>query len=261
MSGDVEIRLCTEEEVEESWELERKVWAPFNWQAQGATGVDYFPELHLVAVSDGTLVGTIDGCPLDWDGDPTHLPVSGWTGMIEAAKQGFAGLSPRWVGAIGTSVDPDFEGGGLAGRLLVALRDAAFELGYVGVAAPVRPVARWRMPQLSLDEYAVQRLPDGRHFDPWVRVHERIGGRIVAVCEQSANFVGDREDWEGWLGMRLPDEGRVLPAPAAIDFLDLFQGVGILTEPSIWIVHSPQATGTPIGDAEAEVATVDVSAV
>jgi GNAT superfamily N-acetyltransferase len=261
VSSDVEIRLCAEEENEESWALERKVWAPFNWEAEGATGVDYFPELHLVAVSAGKIVGTIDGCPLDWDGDPEHLPELGWTGMIEAARRGFEDLSPRWVGAIGTSVDPEFESSGLAGRLLTALRDVALTLGYAGVAAPVRPVSRWRMPQVSLEEYAKARLSDGRHFDPWVRVHERIGGRIVAVCEQSASFVGDHEQWERWLGMRLPVDGRVLAAPRTVDFLDLFMGVGVLTEGSIWMVHSPHTTPSLFAEAEADAVPSEASLV
>lgn len=238
MSEDVVIRHCRPEEVDASWELERKVWAPFNWEAEGSTGVDYFSELHLVAEANGKLVGTIDGCPLDWDGDPSHLPQRGWTEMIEAARVGFEGLSPAYVGAIGTSIDPDYEGSGLAGRLLSALRDEALRLGYKGLVAPVRPVFRWRMPHLSIEQYAEMRMADGRHFDPWVRVHERIGGRIIGVAEHSANFVGSREDWERWVGIRLPDDGRVL-APKTINFLDLVAGIGVLVEPSIWILHQP----------------------
>ena len=141
-----------------------------------------------------------------------------------------------WVGAIGTSIHPRAGSRGLSSRLLLALKHRALDLGYRGLVAPVRPVFKARMPGVSVEEYARVRLPDGSHFDPWVRTHERLGARIVATCPVSASFRGSREQWEEWSGLKLPDRGEIL-LPEAIAPLRLEGGVGQLDEPSLWLEH------------------------
>ena len=51
---DLEFRLCRPYEEPASWDVEQVAWAPFNWEARGAVGVDYFPELHVVAAEKAT---------------------------------------------------------------------------------------------------------------------------------------------------------------------------------------------------------------
>lgn len=235
----MEIRLCRPEEEEASWELEEEVWAAFNKEAEGATGSEYFHRLHLLAIEGDRIVGTIDACPFRWSGDPDDL--SGWREMVLGSYQFPVDYVPEgsdmWAGAIGTSIDPKAGSRGLSRQLLLALRERALQEGYRGVVAPVRPIWRARVPGISIEDYADLRLPDGRHFDPWVRTHEAIGGQIVAARDNSASFEGTRQQWEGWSGMNLADEGDFL-IPGAIDFLQMRNGWGTLREPSIWIVHS-----------------------
>jgi predicted N-acetyltransferase YhbS len=233
----MEIRLCKPEEIEQSWALERMVWAEFNWEAEGSTGTDYFPDLHLVAVDQqGKLLATIDACPLVWDGDKKHLPKGGWAEMVNLASAGFDGKNPEWVGVIGASIHPDHSQDGLSSKMLTELKKQALGLGYKGLVAPVRPIYRARSPQISLAQYVQLRLPDGEHFDPWVRVHERLNGKIIGYCHGSATFEGTREQWEKWLGMKLPEKGKIL-APKTIGWLKLSDGKGYLSEDSIWILH------------------------
>jgi GNAT superfamily N-acetyltransferase len=241
----MDIRPCRPEEEARSWELERLVWNPMNWEAEGSVGTGYFPDLHLLAVDKGDdLFGTIDGCPLRWNGDPEDLPPGGWSEMVlraDALRRETPDYSPEdyWVGAVGTSIDPKASGQGLSARLLEALRDQAERLGYRGLLAPVRPILKARMPWLTIAEYAEVRLPNGRHFDPWIRTHEDLGGQIIATCESSAQFRGSRQQWEAWSKSKLPDSGMVL-LPEAIGALELDGGRGRLIEPSVWIQHRSQ---------------------
>jgi GNAT superfamily N-acetyltransferase len=239
----LELRLCRPDELERSYAVENTVWAPFNWEAAGAIVEEaYDPALHLVAVtSDGEIVATINACPINWDGDPATLPAGGWSEIMDRFNRNLIGPS-RYASAVGASILPAYQGGGLAGQLLSGLRDQAFKLGYQALLAPVRPTNRWRMPHLHISEYEHVRLPDGRHFDPWVRVHERVGGRIIGSCAASARFSGSREQWEGWLGMRLPDNGDVL-CDRTIGYLKLVAGWGVLEEDSLWILHEPHSSG------------------
>jgi GNAT superfamily N-acetyltransferase len=233
---DLLIRLCHPDEEEVCWNIEQACWAPFNWEADGAEGVGYFPALHVVAQnSAGDLVATVDACPVHWDGDPGSLPDGGWTDVVLAAQQGFD-EPPAFACALGASILPAARGAGISRRLLIGLRDAAKRAGYLGLLAPVRPTARLHMPHLPIAEYERTRLPDGRHFDPWVRTHEAVGGKIIGSCHASAVFQGSRPDWERWTGMRLPDNGRVL-APHTAGWLDLVDGWGVLTESSLWLLH------------------------
>lgn len=239
--NDIQIRRCKPEEEKESWELEDKVWGTFN-QA-GEVWADYIKEMHLVAIDSETseMLGTIDGTPFDWDGVPASLPNGGWADVVRQAI-GF-GDNPekkaeaQWAAAIGTSIEPAHQGRGLAQKLLEALKKEVLAQGYKGLVAPVRPTERWRMPSISIEEYADTRLEDGRHFDPWVRIHEKIGGEIIGICPASAVFKASHKQWEEWAGMRLPKTGDVL-VPGAINFLRLENQRGILKEDSIWIKHS-----------------------
>lgn len=231
------IREATVDDHQRCLEVERAVWAPFNWESEDAVGCGYHPELHLVAEDKGEIVASADAQPMRWDGNPENLPEGGWTELMLAAAAGFD-EQPDWAFATGTSILPEYQGSGLAGQLLEGLRDRAIELGYRGLVAPVRPSARWRALHLDIADYAELRLPDGRHYDPWVRVHERIGGEIIGSCPDSAIFSAPREDWERWAAMKLPDNGFFL-IDGAIGWLSLKEGHGVLSEDSLWLLHRP----------------------
>ena len=229
------IRLCQKEEEDASWDVERQVWDPFNWQADGSVGIDYDPNLHFVALEGSKVIATIDGQPMDWDGDSDSLPLGGWTALVLRARDGFS-EQPNWAFAVGASILPEFQSAGVAGPLLIALRDQALSLGYFGLVAPVRPTKRATMPQLDISQYRDVRLSDGRHVDPWVRIHEKVGGRIIGCCEDSAVFGGTREQWEEWSKRRLPDDGDIL-IPGAQGWLEMISGYGVLREDSLWVLH------------------------
>jgi GNAT superfamily N-acetyltransferase len=236
------IRDCLEIEEDISWAIEDQVWPTFNQFADGSIAIDYDRDLHLVAERKDTneLVATIDAIEIDWDGNPKTLPERGWTEIIEEGLIREAEgreLKTDWIAALGTSVLPDYQKFGLSKTLLEELVKKAKSLGYKGMVAPVRPIYRFRMPDLTIQDYVNVRLPDGEHFDPWVRIHERIGGQIIGVCPASAVFSAPITDWQDWSKMKLPENGKVL-VPNAINYLEIKDSLGVLKEDSIWILHS-----------------------
>ncbi len=80
------------------------------------------------------------------------------------------------------------------------------------------------------------RREDGSHFDPWLRIHERVGGRIVAPAPQSMTIEAPAAEWEDWTGVRLPEDG-VYVIPRALAPLDVRDGVGRHVEPNVWMRH------------------------
>jgi hypothetical protein len=235
MSG-YEIRLARPEEEEACWEIESSAWSVFHVEA---TAEDYYdPALHVVALLDGQLVATGNAVPFPrWDGEEKSLEQIGWGDVQQDWCRLFESGEPpetRFASAIGVSAIPGLRGLGLP--LLQALKDAASQAGYQTLAAPVRPTAKWRAPGLPYADYARLRLPDGRHFDPWLRVHERAGGQIVAVCERSFEMRGSRAEWQEWTGLELPESGRLM-LEGANEPLLLADGQGSIVEGSVWVLH------------------------
>jgi hypothetical protein len=105
------------------------------------------------------------------------------------------------------------------------------------LAAPVRPTLKANYPLIPIERYMEWRREDGSHFDPWLRIHERVGGRIVAPAPQSMTMEAPVSDWEEWTGMRFPDDG-VYIFPGALAPLEVRNGVGRHVEPNVWVVHS-----------------------
>lgn len=240
MGHEYEVRGAFAADEEACWEVEAQCWSVFHAEA---TEEDYYdPDLHVVAVdSKGEIVATGNAVPFPaWDGQAESLAGFGWAQVQvdwRRAVEAGAVLKSRYACAIGISVLPQARSSGLGLRMLEALRGAALRAGYEALAAPVRPSAKHLMPQLSYSEYAAVRLPDGRHFDPWLRLHERAGGRIVAVKEESFSMAGSHAEWEAWTGLSLPDEGELL-VTGGNDYLRLKSGRGEMVEGSVWVLHS-----------------------
>lgn len=258
------IRPAHPEERRTCVELENLVWPVYHYSADGYVGLPYQPGLHVVAVSGEEIVATGDGCPFNWDGDPATLPPGGWQEVVASARERVeaaklrgpeaeaaraqapdAGAFPppgtpgaEYACALGISIKPSWREHGLGLRMLEALRSAAFEAGYRGLVAPVRPVDRWRMLHLELDEYVNVRLADGRSFDRWLRLHEAAGGRVIGLCQTSLVIGAETERWEGWTGLRLPESGSVL-IEGANGYLTVESGYAALVEESVWILHEP----------------------
>jgi hypothetical protein len=75
-------------------------------------------------------------------------------------------------------------------------------------------------------------------FDPWLRVHTRLGGRLGPVLPRSLRITGTVTDWEAWTQMRFPETGDyVFPAGLALVHIDRDRDTGRYWEPNVWLVH------------------------
>src|SRR5438046_10112114 len=71
--------------------------------------------------------------------------------------------------------------------------------------APVRPTLKERYPLAPIERYAEWRRPDGLLFDPWMRVHERLGAAVLRPEPRSLRITGTVAEWEEWTGMSFPE--------------------------------------------------------
>ena len=56
--------------------------------------------------------------------------------------------------------------------------------------APFRPSWKERYPLVPIERYAAWRRADGLLFDPWMRVHERLGASVLKAEPVSGNGFG-----------------------------------------------------------------------
>ena len=194
---------------------------------------DRFPAFQLALLDGDELVAEGHSLPVPWDGSVAGLP-RGWD---EAFELGMTSEErPTALSALVISVHPGRQGQGLAARMIEAFRDAARGEGLQDVIAPVRPTWKQRYPLIPIERYMAWRQDDGRHFDPWLRVHERVGGEIVAPAPESMLIEAPVTEWETWTGMRFPEDGTYV-FPGALAPLEVRGGVGRHVEPNVWVRH------------------------
>jgi hypothetical protein len=194
-----------------------------------------FPDFQLALVDGDSLAAECHALPIHWDGTLPGLP-TGWDDAFERGMT--SGLEPTALSALAISVHPTRQGERLSGRMIHAFREAARAAGLPHVLAPVRPTLKARYPLIPIERYVLWRREDGSHLDPWLRIHEKVGGEILAPCPRSMLIEAPVADWEEWTEMRFPEDGEYV-FPGALATLVVRDGVGTHVEPNVWVRHSP----------------------
>jgi GNAT superfamily N-acetyltransferase len=195
---------------------------------------DDFPDFQLALIDDGELVAELHSVPTAWDGSPDDLP-SGWDDAFLRAFE--SGREADVLCALAMSVRPDQQGRRLSSRMLTEMRRAAAAAGLRELIAPVRPTRKAEYPLIPIERYLGWRRADGSHFDPWIRVHERIGGEILAAAAESMTIEAPVSDWEEWTGRQFPDDGEHI-VPGMLAPLSVRGDRARHVEPNVWILHS-----------------------
>lgn len=192
-----------------------------------------FPDFQVALVDGEQLLAEAHAVPVAWDGSPEDLP-SGWD---EAFVRGMTSeREPTVLSALAISVLPSRQGEGLSQRMIGAFRDTARAAGLGAVIAPVRPTLKERYPLIPIEQYVGWRRHDRSHFDPWIRVHECVGGEILGPAPESMLMRAPVADWEEWTDMRFPGDGEYV-FPGALATLVVSDGVGTHVEPNVWLRH------------------------
>jgi hypothetical protein len=194
-------------------------------------------QLMLVDAHDRIVVGG-NCAPLAWDGTPDDLP-TGWDDQFERTVDGHrAGVAPNTLGALQIVVAHERQGEGLAGRMIGLFRDRARAAGFGALIACVRPTDKHRYPLTPIDRYVAWTREDGLPFDAWIRIHVRLGARVVRTAPGSMTIDGSLADWERWTGMAFPESGEyVLPFATNPVVVDRAADRVVYHDANVWMVH------------------------
>jgi hypothetical protein len=202
-----------------------------------------FPDLQLVLYDEetDTLVGRGQTIPFRWDGTFEDLP-NGVDGVVHRVFE--AGGEPTTLSALVAVVDPRYQGRGLSSLVIDGMRALAGGHGLDALLAPVRPTLKASHPKTPMEDYLGWRRADGQLFDPWLRVHERLGAEIIGVCPGSLVVEGTVSEWEEWTGMSFPESGSYVVEGALVPVeIDRERDVGRYVEPNVWMRHTVIAAG------------------
>ena len=182
--------------------------------------------------------------PFMWQSAPEDLP-STMDGIMERAVRARRDQSdPNTLSALAALVAKSHRGRGLGADILWAMRSLAAEHGMHSLVAPVRPTSKSSYPLTSFERYVGWRRNDGSPFDPWLRVHWRLGAQFLKVIPESLVVVGQVPEWEDWTGMSFPESGKyVVPGALQPTAIDREQNLGTYLDPNIWTHHLVREEG------------------
>ena len=238
------VEVCTAAERPDLWRGSEqhfgRLWPEYNGHGEHAArylGVAFerHPDLQVLLIDRSTdaVVGRGRTIPFRWDGTLDDLP-RGIDALGLRALEDTA--TPNALSALAAEVDPDYRGRRLSGVVIEAMATAARARGLRPLVAPVRPTWKDRYPITPIDDYVRWRRPDGLAFDPWIRVHEQLGGTVLRTEAKSMEITAPVSDWESWVGMSFPEDGDYV-FPEGLAPLTVIGGTGFYWEPNVWILH------------------------
>jgi len=178
--------------------------------------------------------------PFYWDQPLEELPEGGWDWvLLKAVEDHKQDRKPNIQSAIQINIHPDYRSQGLSARMVQAMRAIGQSKGFKYLVAPVRPNQKSNYPLISIDDYIRWTNDEGLPFDAWLRVHARMGARLIKPCHQSMTIPGTRLEWEEWTGMKFPQSGRyVIPGALNPMEMNVEKDEGVYVEPNVWMVHA-----------------------
>jgi GNAT superfamily N-acetyltransferase len=192
------------------------------------------PELQLVLYDDeqDAVVGRGQTIPAFAKGG---LP-GGVDDVLERRFGGGPREEPDVLSALLAIVDPRRQGEGLSALIIEGMQRVAATAGFPELIAPVRPTWKERYTLIPLQRYAHWTRDDGLPFDPWIRLHVRLGAELAEVCPESMQVTGTVAEWEEWTGLHFPDDGDYV-VPGALVPVRFEEGIGVYVEPNVWMRH------------------------
>ena len=173
----------------------------------------------------------------------TACPAAGMTSCCRPSRTTRpAACRTPWARSRSWSIRPA-RGAACRARCSWACGRSARERRMRALIACVRPTWKERYPLVPIERYATWTRDDGLPFDPWMRLHAKLGGRIVRAVPHAMTIPGSVADWESWTGMAFPESGDyVVPRAAALVSIDRERGPGRLPRPQRLDDPRPRST-------------------
>jgi GNAT superfamily N-acetyltransferase len=199
------------------------------------------PDFQFVLVDpvSGESAALGNSAPLAYSGQMSGLPDRGWDWAITKAIDDLhTGGNVNLLCALQVVVFRPYKGKGISSLVVRAMKENGRRHGLSEMIAPVRPTLKHIYPLTPIEDYVEEKDDDGYPFDPWLRVHVKLGGRIVKPCHKSMQIAGRVAEWERWTGQSFPSSGKhIVPFALEPVEINLERDLGTYIEPNVWVYH------------------------
>lgn len=193
-----------------------------------------FPDFQILCRLNEQYAAVGNAAPMYWNGKTDSLP-SGFDQALQVIMT--STQTPNTLCGLAVVVAQPYHGRNISTFMLKSLMALAAKHGFKRLVLPVRPTLKARHPTIPMDQYITWQK-DNEPFDPWLRIHARLGGRVLKVAHDSMVVTGTVAQWEEWTGLRFSKTKRYA-VPGALDLvaIDLEQNSGTYREPNVWVAH------------------------
>lgn len=230
--------------IEQTYELNQAAWPEFMLHDEIADTyweelITDFSSLQVCVYDEKEKVIAVgNSIPFTWNGQIESLP-AGWDQVFERGMQERKTSGKQTaLSALGIAVHPDYRGQGLSQVLLQEMRKLAEKNQFQAFVAPVRPILKSKYPLTPIEKYIHWHQEDNAPFDPWIRLHWKLGAKILCPIQKSMVIKGTVNEWEEWTNMRFPETGQyIIPGALQPIKIDVEKNFGIYEDPNVWMRH------------------------
>lgn len=198
-----------------------------------------FPKYQFCVQENGIIVGIGNCLPLSWTGNIKKLPDAGWSWALEKGiNDNRDDIPANTLAALSITVNPTCQGRGISTLIIKEIKKMAKTDKLSKIIVPIRPTQKDRYPLTPINEYIAWERKDGQAFDPWIRIHQRLGAKVVKICLESMRVTGTIAEWERWTQMKFFDSAKYI-VPGALNPIDINveKDIGEYVEPNVWMVY------------------------
>lgn len=195
------------------------------------------PDRQVVAwdTARNTVAGVGLTCPLSWSGHAAELPGS----FAELFKSGLSGTrKPTVLVGVYVIVLVSYRSRRLASDIVRAMWSQGASEDHESFLVLARPKGKANYPLVPIEEYIRWVGSDDHPVDDWLRLHSKLGGRIIGTCPRASVYRAPLAAWEDRYGRRFTESGEHIVehalAPLAVDAV---ARVGEYAEPNVWICY------------------------
>ncbi|HHL3492522.1 TPA: GNAT family N-acetyltransferase [Legionella pneumophila] len=228
-----------EDWIEKILHLRQKIWPDYQRIKKDHILKLYsdYPLYQWLSHYNGEVVAIINSLPVAFDQSLDSLPQEGLNWVLSHLESTIPNPS-NYLAAVSVTVNPAYQRLGLSKLLLNRLKASAQEAQYKALIVPARPSQKENYPLISIEDYLQWKKADNTIFDPWLRVHAQLGGKIAYPCQQSRMITANVAQWEQWLGHPLLQTGQYLVKGGLNPvIINKEEDIGIYIEANVWVIH------------------------
>ncbi|MDD4052185.1 MAG: GNAT family N-acetyltransferase [candidate division Zixibacteria bacterium] len=197
-------------------------------------------QFALLEPGSGKIAAVGNCIPMERRVVPGQLDDGGLDWILREVCEGKPGgrLSGRTLFALQIISAPNWRGKAVSTKTVQHMIAIGKAHKCTSLYAPVRPNRKSLYPLTPMERYVNWKTREGMPFDPWMRVHVRLGAEVVKVCPESMYMSGTVAEWESWTGLLFPESGQYVISGALVPILiDLANDIGMYLEPNVWMHH------------------------